>query len=412
MKNQSLDDIFSKVIAVENCAFLVDEQKFESNLNELRSSFLEYYPNVEIGYSYKTNYLPTLCRLAHRIDCWAEVVSPMEVEMALHHLEDKSKIIYNGPIKSIESIRKIIDIGGIINVDDIGDIKIIEKSLLLNPPINGKIKLALRVNLAFDMHPSRFGIEIERITEFIDRIEKNTSLSLQGYHIHLPFRSIESFEFRMEFILKILKIHGDRPIEYINVGGGFYGKISPELAKNLKINNPPSYSDYGRVVGETLTKHFNILKLRSWPKLFLEPGSSVVADAVWFISRIHSLKKLNSNYLLISYAGRHLLSPTNSTLMFPINLYTKSDSELTKIKDDISVVGFTCIESDVLGFVTSKFKSSSLDFVAFSNVGSYSIVLGSNFILPQPAIYKFNKSGIRIVRQSKTTKSILSEFID
>jgi diaminopimelate decarboxylase len=412
MKNEKLNEIFSEIISRENSAFIIDEGKFENNLISLRSSFLNNYPEVYIGYSYKTNYIPSICRAAHKLGCWAEVVSSMEVDMALIHLVDKSNIIYNGPIKSFDSIRKVIEVGGIINIDDLHDVEIIEQLLMANTFNNWVVKIALRLNSSFDSQASRFGIEIERIKEFFIRIDDNPNLNLIGYHIHLPFRSIESFEFRMECIIRVLKIHGSRPLEYINVGGGFFGDINMDLAKSLNLQNKPTYDDYGKVVGHVLSKYFYNLELSKWPKLFIEPGSSVVADSMWFLSRIHAVKKLNNKRMLVTYAGRHLLTPTNKNLYFPINLYISDGNRLSDYQGDLSVVGYTCIESDILGEVKYRLISSSFDFIAISNVGSYSIVMGSNFILPQPAIYNYNDAGLKIIRRTKTAQIVIADFVD
>ena len=58
--------------------FVLDPDKLVFNFHELKSSFLSHYHKVEIGYSYKTNYIPQLCRILHDQGAWAEVVSDME----------------------------------------------------------------------------------------------------------------------------------------------------------------------------------------------------------------------------------------------------------------------------------------------------------------------------------------------
>ena len=150
MKKENLNPIFSQVMSLESAAFLIDEQKFIDNISSLQLSFRNYYPKVTLGYSYKTNYIPSVCRAAHKFGCWAEAVSSMEVDMAMIHLLDKSNIIYNGPIKSFDSIKKVIEVGGVINIDDIYDIEKIELFLSSNKSFEKEIKLAVRLNFAFN----------------------------------------------------------------------------------------------------------------------------------------------------------------------------------------------------------------------------------------------------------------------
>jgi diaminopimelate decarboxylase len=411
MKKNEISKLFSEIMSRENAAFFIDQCKFEKNLLRLRTAFLAYYPKVSIGYSYKTNYVPSICKAAHKLGCWAEVVSSMEVEMALSYLNKKSNIIFNGPVKSTESIKKVIEVGGIINIDNNEDLDKIEE--ILSKPENQIefVKVAIRLNFEYDQQPSRFGIEILKIEEFISRIYKIEKLKLIGYHLHLPFRSLASFIYRIECICEVLNIHGNRPLEYINIGGGFYGEINPELAKNLNVHNIPTFEDYGYTIGKMLSNYFEKSKKSNWPELFIEPGSSVVADALHFLCKIHAHKEINGKHILISYCGRHLLTPTNKSLQFPITMYLTSDSLLNSIDGSIGVVGYTCIETDIIGYVNESFNAATHDFVVVSNVGSYSVVMGSDFILPQPAIYNFSADGLKIVRPSRSAKSIMSEFV-
>ena len=411
MKKENKVKIFSELLKHEKSAFLIDQDRFEENLDLLNLAFSNYYPNVTIGYSYKTNYIPIICKSAHQKGCWAEVVSEMEVDMALSHLIVKENIIYNGPVKSPESIKKVIDVGGIINIDHELDLKYIIK-IIANENIKiKKAKLAIRLNFSYEGNDSRFGIEFEKIQELITLIENNKNLELLGYHLHLPFRSLDSYRFRVQSFIDVLKFHGSRPLKYINIGGGFFGRIGPELASTLDVQNVPDYNAYGKLIGEELTKYFKKSHRDVLPQLFIEPGSSVVADSLWFISKIHTIKQIGKKNIFVTYAARHLLSPTNKTVQLPIELYQFSNVKLTPNAIEFMVVGYTCIESDILGKVNVHFISHENDFIAISNVGSYSVVMGSNFILPQPAIYNYKNDNLKLIRPAKSTTEILSEFI-
>ena len=88
------NNFFEEILKIENAAFVLDENKFIENIKKISNAFKTYYPKVKIGYSYKTNYVPRICKLAHANSCWAEVVSDMEVDFAFNNLgQEKTKII-------------------------------------------------------------------------------------------------------------------------------------------------------------------------------------------------------------------------------------------------------------------------------------------------------------------------------
>ena len=55
-----------------------------------------------IGYSYKTNYLPSLIKEMSNLGAYAEVVSRLEYDLALKIGVKPNKIIFNGPLKHMK----------------------------------------------------------------------------------------------------------------------------------------------------------------------------------------------------------------------------------------------------------------------------------------------------------------------
>lgn len=412
MKSKNKNIIYSNILDNEKSAFVINEQKFSSNIESMLSSFKTFYPNVIIGYSYKTNYVPLICKIAHDLGCFAEVVSEMEVEMAQSLLTKKSNIIYNGPVKSIESLSIVIKNGGIINIDNSFDLEMIELILKEESNINLKAKVALRLNFSFDENDSRFGMDEANIIRIKEEINYKNNIELIGFHLHLPFRSIESFDFRVKTMISVLEMNKDVDLKYINIGGGFFGDISMETAKSLSINKPPSYNDYAKLIGDQLSDYFSKNNYNEWPTLFIEPGSSVVADVMDYITRIHNVKQIENRNYIVTYAGRHLLSPTNKTVKMPVSVVCldRDNNQSTK-QLNYKVVGYTCIEGDIIGnLITSEILDNKNSFIVISNVGSYSIVMGSDFILPQPAIYSFNSGSVNLLRHSKKNIDIINSF--
>ena len=77
--------------------YLMDVEKYRSNINSFLAAFKKRYEKVVAGYSFKTNYVPALCKIALEEGVMAEVVSEMEYELA-RKIGFKD-VIFNGPIK-------------------------------------------------------------------------------------------------------------------------------------------------------------------------------------------------------------------------------------------------------------------------------------------------------------------------
>lgn len=136
--------------------YLLDSEQFQKNFIELRDTFRSIYPNFNIAYSYKTNYTPKFCKLVDKMGGYAEVVSEMEMEIALRCGVKHNRIIWNGPIKNSQKLEEFLVAGGIDNVDCIEELDII-KGIAKRHPSN-TINLGIRCNYEVgDGVVSRFG---------------------------------------------------------------------------------------------------------------------------------------------------------------------------------------------------------------------------------------------------------------
>ena len=75
-----------------------------------------------IGYSYKTNYIPKLCSIVNELNGYAEVVSQMELELALSLGVKPNRIIFNGPYKQYNDIKNSLLNGSRIHIDSLTEL--------------------------------------------------------------------------------------------------------------------------------------------------------------------------------------------------------------------------------------------------------------------------------------------------
>ena len=114
------------------------------------------------------------------------------------------KIIYNGPIKTRYSIIRTFKNNGICNVDNLEELKLIKQIIETENIQNAQI--ALRINSTFNDNDSRFGMDEEDIEKAIQFISNISHVDLVGFHLHLPFRDMDSFKFRVDVLKKIYLI--------------------------------------------------------------------------------------------------------------------------------------------------------------------------------------------------------------
>lgn len=392
--------------------YLLDSRKFERNYEALLKEFRDIYPNTFIAYSYKTNYMPKLCKLINYLGGYAEVVSEMEYNLAIKIGVTPQKIIFNGPYKNKKTVEKLLLGGGVVNLDSYYELDIIKKIATKNPDKN--ISVGIRCNFDIkDSVISRFGFDVEGddLYNVFNILKKFNNIYIKGFHCHFPTRNIDSFTIRTEKMLSLTKKYFTNPPAFINLGGGLFGKMSPMLKEQFNIK-VPSYSEYADVIANKFKDFYRDTECSKKPKLILEPGSALVADTMKFVARVINIKEVRSKKIATVSGSIYNISPTLNNKNLPITAYHNLKSNCTEQKyEKIDIGGYTCIESDYL----YKGYNGSLsigDYVVFDNVGSYSIVLKPPFILPNFAVIdcNFSENSFELVKRKEENDDIFRTF--
>jgi diaminopimelate decarboxylase len=231
--------------------YLVDLGQFQQNYTEFLGAFRARYPNSRIAYSYKTNYTPRICRLVNQNGGYAEVVSMMEYDLAIQLGVHPQHIIFNGPFKREKELAKALVAGSIVNLDSYYEVELIEKISQRYP--DHQLTIGLRCN--FEVEPtnaSRFGFDISRpeFKEMIRRLGEIPNCDIVGLHCH--FLSLErSAAFYGKIASSMLEIKdaylGDRDLRFIDLGGGFFSKMSESLRSQFQYPIP-DFDEYAQAI--------------------------------------------------------------------------------------------------------------------------------------------------------------------
>ncbi len=385
-----------------NAFYILDTKKFESNFLALKNCFKEIYPNYNLAYSYKTNYIPKLCKKVNDLGGYAEVVSEMELELAKRVGVLSENIIWNGPCKNLAVLKDFLLEGGTVNVDNFVElndvVNIAEKS---SRPINVGVRCNFDIG---DGVVSRFGFDVDNgdLLSAVTRINRNKNLNLKGIHCHFSTRNLQSWENRVQGMLAVLKTTRTVP-EYIDLGGGLFGNM-PQSLKDQFGGQIPTFEDYAMAVATPFKKFFDGQKQ---PTLILETGTALVSDCMKFVCRVMSVKEVRGKNIATLYGSVYNINPTLNGKNMPVDVLPCD--RFGRDYQNLDFAGYTCIEGDYLyrGY-NGKLKEG--DFVVFHNVGSYSVVLKPPFILPNFAILELNDGGTEVVKRGENFLDIFHTF--
>lgn len=389
---------------VGDAFYMLDGKQFKDNFIELKSEFSKIYPDFNIAYSYKTNYTPKLCRIVNELGGFAEVVSDMEMEIALRIGVEPKKIIWNGPYKNAKKVEQLLVMGGTVNIDSAYEIDLVADIADRHP--NHKLNIGIRCN--FDVGDgivSRFGFDIESedFKKALSLFETRKNLYLIGLQCHFATRRLETWKPRAEGMLALIDQLGIVP-EHIDLGGGLFGKMADSLKAQFD-SEIPTYKQYAEAGAPTFAEHFKNSKKK--PLLLIEPGSALVGDCMKFASRVVNIKEVRGKAIATLLGSIYNINPTLNKKNPPIEVYAMGERQ--REYKDLDFGGFTCIESDYL-YRHYDGKLAKGDMVVFGNAGSYSVVLKPPFILPNFPIIDITDGKLEIIKRGEGFDDLFHTF--
>lgn len=403
-----MENIIKQLIEENGTPFyLFDEQGFIDNYRTLENTFKKIYPNYQISYSYKTNYTPFVCQLVKSLGGYAEVVSDMEYILAKKLGYNNSQIVYNGPSKG-EEMYEHLENNGILNVDSLDEAKRIVAYVNKNTEKNYTVGIRINMNLGTDFI-SRFGLvpESPELIETVQIFNNTPNLKVIGIHCHISrSRGVEAWAKRAEIMLKAADKYIDGTPQYISLGSGMFADM-PEFLKNQFGGvNVPTYEDYAECTIKPFAEHYKDVDKK--PILFTEPGTTVVARYLNFITKVLSIKEVRGRQIANMDGDYHNLGEICTMKKLPVTILAGGREQ--KTYQNMDIMGFTCLEQDVLysGFEQPIAEG---DVLVFNNVGGYSIVSKPQFIKPQSAMFAKRTDGsVMKIMRAETFNDVFGKF--
>jgi diaminopimelate decarboxylase len=390
--------------------YLLMLNRFQENFRSFQDAFRSYYPNSHIAYSYKTNYIPQIVKSVNDAGGFAEVVSEMEYDLAVRIGVPEKKIIFNGPYKTEQHLRKALIKGAVVNIDSLYEVTLIEKIAKHFP--QNRIKTGLRVNFFLsEDHFSKFGLDFygDEIVKAFDRLRNIPNCEIKGLHCHFSTlrRSADSYRYRAEKMIKAAnRFFPDSPPSFIDLGGGFFSQMSDDLKKQFGIN-VPSFKDYAEAIAGVFLSSY---PSGQGPMLILEPGTALTADIMKFSCKVMGFKKIRSQKIALLSGSVYNIKPTLNDKNLPLRVYHQPGIEKPK-EGCYHLSGYTCRENDYL-YMNYTGSLSIDDYVVFDNVGAYTVVLKPPFILPNVPVLNYEEStqNFYMIKRKETLSDVFQTF--
>jgi diaminopimelate decarboxylase len=390
--------------------FVFSEREIEDKYLEFKNAFSSRYPEVQFWWSYKTNYLDAICRIYHKLGSKAEVVSEFEYEKARRNGVAGEDIIFNGPYKPKEALKKAVEEGAKIHIDHWYEINDLEE---IAEELGREIPVAIRCNMDTGVYPqwSRFGFNIDNGEAYdaIKRIYEGKKLYLTGLHSHIGTFMLTATAYAnetkklVELKNRVEKDFG-YDIEYIDIGGGFASKNRLKGIYQAPEVIVPSADEYAEAITNAIFET-NQGKL---PKLYLETGRALIDEAGYLLTTVFASKRLpDGKKSYIVDAGVNLLYTA-----FWYNFDISLDKRYEGLNEPSQVNGPLCMNIDV---VAENIMLPPLDrgtVMTIWPVGAYAVTQSLQFIRYRPRIVLIDKnSQVHIIKEAEDLDYVVEKEI-
>jgi len=398
--------------------YLYDEDRIRENCRRFRQAVKsEFGEDSEVLYASKAASFKQIYRIAKEEGIWTDVVSSGEIATAEAAGFDLSHSCFHSNNKTLDDIRYAMDRNvGFFAVDCPEELY----ALAAESAKRGiRQNIILRITPGIDPHTyeavatgrvdSKFGSAIET-----GQAEKITALALSlgnlklcGFHCHVGSQLFDSevqlrtAEIMMGFAADMKDKLGFEA-EILDLGGGF----------GVRYTEEQPAPDAPSVIADVAKRLKSVCAARGikMPRIFIEPGRAIVADAGMMLYTIGSVKRIPGYKAYVSVDGGMTDNPRYALYKSPYTFYDAS--RRTGLPEErFTVAGRCCESGDLLGEnIPLPAEICRGDILACCTTGAYQFAMSSGYNrVPRPGLVML-KGGEDYVAVRRQKPEDMSEF--
>jgi diaminopimelate decarboxylase len=377
--------------------YIFSENIIRKKCREYVTAFSRRNINFEVIYAGKAFLVKAMCNILKEEGLGLDVSSGGELYTALSAGFPPDKIFFHGNNKSKSEIEFALkEKVGTMMVDSEYELDLIDR---IAESLNTKVRIILRVTPGIDTHThkyiqtgqvdSKFGINIDRVPSFMKKVLSKEHLGYHGLHFHLGSQIFDlspyvlAIKEMVKLIGKIKELEGVDTLN-LNLGGGLG-------VKYLESDLPPSIENYVNLMVDSVENEVQQNNL-IMPKILIEPGRSIVAEAGVTLYAIGNIKEIPGirKYLIVDGGMADNPRPILYEAKYEAVLVNKIDNNLSE--EVVTIAGKCCESGDILIKDLKLPSASPGDLLVVFSTGAYHYSMSSNYNrLPRPAVALVNQ---------------------
>ena len=358
---------------------------------------------LKINYACKALSNINVLRFFKSIGSGLDTVSIQEVHLGLKAGFDPSDIMYTPNGVSIEEIKKAVDLGVRINIDNLSILEqfgsIYGNSYPVCIRMNPHIMAGGNIKISTGHIDSKFGISIHQLRH-LERLISSLNINVEGLHMHTgsDILDVDVFLRGAELLLDIAMDFKD--LKFIDFGSGFKVAYKPnDIATDIEE------------LGEKMTAMFNNFCDDYGRELEIEfePGKFLVSESGYFFSTVNVIKQTTATVFAGVDTGlNHLIRP----MFYDAYHHIENISNVNGRKRVYTVVGYIC-ETDTFANDRQIAEIKEGDILCFRNAGAYCYTMSNNYNSRfKPAEVLVHKGEAHLITKRQELEDILRNQIE
>jgi len=391
--------------------YLFDEFSLRGKCIEFKAEFGQRYADTTVIYSCKAFINKAMTLIFKEEGLGVDVVSGGEIGIVRSADFPMDRVYFPGNNKSAEELILALESGvGRIVVDNFHELKMlsgIAKERGCIPDI------LLRISPGVDPHThkyiitgnidSKFGIPMVLGEKAVETVMSMPELNLVGLHFHIGSQIAETEPYQqaiesiINFAAGMRQKHGFE-LKEMSVGGGF--------AIQYTLDSPaPPISTYAEAIVSTIIDRCQKSEM-PLPKLIIEPGRSVVAQAGVALYEVGVVKDIPGVRCYVSIDGG-MADNIRPALYGAKQAAAAANKMNEKEAGKVTIAGKFCESGDILIRDIDLPSLSAGDIIAVPGCGAYCLPQASNYNTSfKPPVILVKGGKARLIRRRETLEDL------